>query len=1503
MSHPSRPRERGTAPRRSRVIRLEAPQALEDRRLLAPVVAISPLAATFTAAAAPTNANLGTITINQSTTAANFPSAAPLTSVTELSPASQFGGDIVRVVAGPGGVFGNGLYAISRGAGENTGAVNRPGVIYRVDPTTGKASVFFDLNTVISQLEPGSTAANSAGAQTGLVNWYDIAFDPEGYFDGLPSMFVSSVDASDPTKNIIFRIAPDGSFMGAFADFALTGSNLKFAITPSAILVPPPQDQTFLRGLLSGAPQSTSATSTFNALFFNANEYTPGQVINSKTLPTGVTTTDMNLGPIVGMAASNQDYFSRVYDAFTDFGTPAAGGVPGVPGDSGVQGLNGDLLFQPPAAAAGVTTTATAVPLDQQPLATTNFRRLQDIGFDQYGYFEQGVILPAGTTSANIATTLQANVATINPPVNAGALFVSDLASGLEVTITPLAPLPTTPIVVPVQQSGTIGVTTDANGNVVPVFTPFTTAPITTPEVINGVTTIPDAGGRIVRILPNGTVNVFATGFDTSTSTGPTSFVNSQLSVSFSADGTTMYASDDQGIWQFKTVASLASSSTGSLIGLNDLRALGVPYDGQGAAVAVIDSGVDANSTPFRGRVAQGTNVITNGNGNVDTAPGTGTTTTTTTTTTGAAGTGGNSSLPITVDGHGTLIAGVVAQFVPQATIEPVDIFNPFQLFTAPATGTGGTTTGGTTTGTGATVTANSNATTTSNAVYQGLNYTYKHPFVNDPVRPNRVDRVIAAAIGFGSTETFTTEGVAFRRYSQLVIAFKNQLDKFLKAGIAPIAAAGQFGSPFASGISSATGTTGATTTTTGTGAGGATNNQQNANVGDVNGMALPAVLNEVISVTGSYSWPYTEGPTTFPVDTGAGTVPPMVNPFLVAIGANGLGNGQTRGTGTTATTGVNATSNGITPNDLIPLTAGDSALFADEILGSANRGTTTDYTAPALNIPTFRRTFTLLNTTGTTGTATTDPSDHNAFQDGGTSLSAGVLAGAYALVSSALGYWAGINASGVTSDAYLTTPVGVRTLNFGVNALKDLSAYNTPSGINAILAYTAIPATDANLGLSQAAPPYLLNSNHFRDFARVDVGNAIASIEGTIAIQYLLDHNVFPIINTTHDGIITAQQLQNFENNATAMGMPEAGAMARLLGGTATLPGGPGVTGYGETTDNPNVLQNRFNYFDYAADGQLNGSITISQLKQLAHTLLPPPTSYKITNRQQASLNPFLLAPNAHRNFQDLQHIKLNYAVVPARLYQKYKGISPDRFGVNRLGQGVVVTSQFPVYELFTGSNGQTITNLPAGNTKTNTTMTTTTTTTTTTSSSGSATTPAASAATTGGTTASSGSSASAPTTSAATTSGTTASSDGATTPTASAATTSGTTASSSTPASSATDTSSTSTAGSTTTPSGTGSTASPMISITPAATTTLGSPVTAGSTAPTITINTAGTGAVGTDSTSSSGTSTASTATSGTNASTSSTSSTGTTSPAVTTTANVPQGPLNPTKTATSS
>ncbi|MHC5539861.1 SMP-30/gluconolactonase/LRE family protein, partial [Singulisphaera rosea] len=589
MSHPSRPQARGPARRRRRDIRLDSVQTLEQRALLAPFLATSPLQASLIAPATQTDANMGTVTLvpATSTTPTPYPSAAPTTSVNLLTPASSFGGDIVRIEAGPGGVFGNVVYAISRGAGENTGAVNRPGVIYRVDPVTGKSTVFFDLNTVINQLEPGGTASESAGGSTGLTNWYDITFDPEGYFNGSPSMFVSSVDRTDPNKNVIYQIGPDGSFLGMFVSETANSSGVKFDLNPSAVLVPPVEDQSFLRGLIAGSGTgmaSGSGSTTFTALYFNANGYSPGQNISSTTLPTGVNSTALNQGPIVGLTAANQDYFSPVYSAFTDFGTPAGGGIAARPGLSGVQGLNGESLIVTTALAASSTTL---IP-DQTDLVTTQARRFEDIAFDQYGYFSQGQSLASGSSTSTSGTASGTSGAALSTPVSAGNLFVSDLATGVVLNIAPVAPLPTTAVNVPIQNDGShLSFVTDAEGNVQSVLTGGT-----------------NEGGRILRITPSGQITVFAAGFNTSGASGASAFDQSSLSITFSADGTALYASDDDGIWQFKSIASLASSTTGSLIGLNDLRTMGVPYDGSGSAVAIVDTGVDGTSPPFRGRVA-----------------------------------------------------------------------------------------------------------------------------------------------------------------------------------------------------------------------------------------------------------------------------------------------------------------------------------------------------------------------------------------------------------------------------------------------------------------------------------------------------------------------------------------------------------------------------------------------------------------------------------------------------------------------------------------------------------------------------------------------------------------------------------------------------------------------------------------------------------------------------------------------------------------------------------
>ena len=101
-------------------------------------------------------------------------------------------------------------------------------------------------------------------------------------------MFVSSVDRSDPNKNVIFEIAPNGTLMAVFTQMTDGLSSLKFNINPTAILIPPVQDQSFLSGLIGGSGISTVG-GTFAALYFNSSSYSPGQVISNSTLPTGVT--------------------------------------------------------------------------------------------------------------------------------------------------------------------------------------------------------------------------------------------------------------------------------------------------------------------------------------------------------------------------------------------------------------------------------------------------------------------------------------------------------------------------------------------------------------------------------------------------------------------------------------------------------------------------------------------------------------------------------------------------------------------------------------------------------------------------------------------------------------------------------------------------------------------------------------------------------------------------------------------------------------------------------------------------------------------------------------------------------------------------------------------------------------------------------------------------------------------------------------------------------------
>lgn len=1176
MSQPSRPRDRGQSPRRRPQFKIHAIESLEQRAVLAPFVSTTVTGVTFTAGTAP-NPNVSTGTVAATATAMTD-SAAPVTSISKLADLSQFGGDMVRIEAGQGGDFGKALYAISRGGGSNPAAVNNPGVIYRVDPVTGKASVWFDLNPVIKQManNPAATAANSLGTGTGYVNWYDMAFDPEGYFDGRPSMFVTSSDATDPNKNAVYRIGSNGDFLGVYVGYS---ANVAGSLTrsPTAISVTPAEQAKYLRGLFTGNSQAGLGSATDQrVLFIDSNAFRPGTDLNSTTtLPAGAIATNANYGQQSGITSVDATYeipANAVYDTFTNFGIPGAPAPnpTNQPGQSGVQGIAGNFLIgrgvQPAAGSAAIDTypgdvfTSNNAPLLNGYQGLAAFRRFQDISFDRYQYFSYG--FPSTVTGSTVTFA----AAQISAPVYAGSVFVADLSNGLAVSVPPpaAAPAGTPNFVVPVgpNLTGTITITLNAQG----------AYEVTTNSTFPAAPQLDDSG-RIIRIDTNGVVTNFAEGFKVWSSTDSSAFQNSSLSITFSADGTTLYASDADGIWQFKTVTSLAGSTSGNLIGLNDLRTFGVPYQGEDSAVAVLDTGIDAQTPNFRGRVAKGANTLFNSvGGNDDLAPG------------GATAIG-------QPDGHGTLIAGVIAQFVPQATLVPVNVFPVGQT------------------------------NTNNTAVYNGLTYLSQNPFVNDPIRPGQQDRVVATAIGFGSSQIYQVEGVAYRQQKQLTLAFKDRLQRLRAIGNQPIAATGN-------------------------------NNVSN---GSVNGMAVPAVYNEVVSASGVYPFPFVQDATTPPTDPSPGVIPRPSGPILLF---------PTQGSATLIGAG-----------NLQTFTAGDNGTYyADRVIANANRSITTDFMAPAIDVPTFRRTNAGTNGAPIPGT--------NTFYASGTSLSAGIVAGSFATVASALDYWTQMARTGVTSDAYLNVPVGTRTLNFGAHKLLDLSVYANPDGINSILQWTAVPVEDPTRTIWNPKDP-IRGGYRSPEYARIDIGNAIAAIEATQALNYLIDKNQLQLLDSNNNGLITAQSIQSFVNRANTIGLPEAGAMARLLGGTDRIdPNNATPTFFGERPDSPDVLQRRFNFLDFAAHGKLTGSISIQELTMLAHTLLPPPDSFVVTDRQRASVNGFLLEPTPTRNYIDLRHLLPTYVWVPRTILRRWRGVPPGAFGIN-FGQPKTATGPYQ-YDLF---------------------------------------------------------------------------------------------------------------------------------------------------------------------------------------------------------------------------
>ena len=128
--------------------------------------------------------------------------------------------------------------------------------------------------------------------------------------------------------------------------------------------------------------------------------------------------------------------------------------------------------------------------------------------------------------------------------------------------------------------------------------------------------------------------------------------------------------------------------------------------------------------------------------------------------------------------------------------------------------------------------------------------------------------------------------------------------------------------------------------------------------------MSLPAVLNEVISVTGVITWPFSLTVNTLPDHPVIGVSSSASSqPLLITAG-------QTGTTGTAASTTA-AHHHSALLAEYPRRRAHGTAAAITGILSTgflracsrpgprpANRGVTTDYAAPAIDIPTFRRRF-----------------------------------------------------------------------------------------------------------------------------------------------------------------------------------------------------------------------------------------------------------------------------------------------------------------------------------------------------------------------------------------------------------------------------------------------------------------------------------------------------------------------------------------------------------------
>lgn len=635
-----------------------------------------------------------------------------------------------RLEVDPTGAFGNDLFIISRGTPVGGGGLvpipvnpgDVAGRIYRVDPYAVDG---IGTMTAGQNREAFATIPGGGTSFGGYENWFDLAFDPTGTFNGVdggPTLFVSTLDSATTAginpRNAIYGFRPDGSLVTPITALNPTGtfafSNLD-AVHPGihdsqvgAIAVAP--GDTFGRDLFAldvacdNPPGVTCAAGDGNTIF-HVSPLQP-QPVNLDQAPTPLNQhVEGTLPPLTPPPANNDiDVRAMQFDPQRgiilqgQFGEPAFQRFGGLfvassdiePTDTFVSRI---IQFPNPG----------ATPVDLIPPTPVNQLLIGDMAFDPVGYFGGGIFFTDYVTGS-------VNQLLVDPVT--GLSIVLPFASNFNVQ-SPTQFLPTDP---------------------------------------PGVT--------------------------------PAEAYRDAFSISFSHDGEIMFVSDRDGVWGFYA-NTLAHTPAGTMIGLNDIRELHAPYTGDGLAAAVIDSGVDGAHLGFQGTVSAGFSPSIPGPANFD------------------------------FTGHGTSVAGIIHQIVPDAVIEPINLLygltNSFFL---------------------------------NNSLYKAATYLKDHSTVDDP-RTAAFDPVpIVAAnmsigIRSGPEENLVSDAWAVHEAPSVAIPLKATFAQYPSLnggmGIVPVASAGNSGEL----------------------------------MNGVTGADIPGILNEVVQVAAAY--PYNAS-----LDQGLPTGPPI---------------------------------------------------------------------------------------------------------------------------------------------------------------------------------------------------------------------------------------------------------------------------------------------------------------------------------------------------------------------------------------------------------------------------------------------------------------------------------------------------------------------------------------------------------------------------------------------------------------------------------------------------